>query len=320
MSNNLTFYAKKFSNLRVDRSKGIAPHKPILILSVINLFERNLIIRNQISLSPELVVTFLRYWHQLGSNSHNADIAMPFFHLTGDGFWHLKAKPGFESVVYSKVKLRSVRALREFIQYAYLDDELFRLLRDEIARKSLINIIVEFWFPEKKKQVQQLLKIDSFQEFQDRLREQGGAVYKVEDLQDEAKSIVRDAAFRRVVVSVYEYRCAFCRLQAINSLNQNILDGAHIKPFAEFYDDRIDNGISLCKNHHWAFDRGWFTIDDNYMILVSNDLREESLNAKPTRDFQGNHILLPVQEQYRPRIEALRWHRENVFNLSDPLF
>lgn len=320
MSNDLVLYAKKFSSLRVDRARGIAPHKPILILSVINLFERYLITRNQIYLSPELVVTFLKYWHQLGSNSHNGDIAMPFFHLTGDGFWHLKAKPGYESVLSSKVKLRSVRALREFIQYAYLDDELFRLLRDEIARKSLINIIVESWFPEKKRQVQQLLKIDSFQEFQDRLREQGGAVYKVEDLQDEAKSIVRDAAFRRVVVSVYEYRCAFCGLQVINSLSQNILDGAHIKPFAEFYDDRIDNGISLCKNHHWAFDHGWFTINDDYTVLVSNDLREESLNAKPIKEFQGNYILVPVQEQYRPRLEALHWHRENVFNLSDPLF
>ncbi len=314
MSNNLASYAKKFSNLRVDRSRGIAPHKPILVLSVINLFERDLIRRNQIALSPELVVTFLKYWHQLGSNSHNADIVMPFFHLTGDGFWHLKAKPGYESVLSSKVKLRSVRALREFIQYAYLDEELFKLLRDEIARKSLINVIVEAWFPEKKKQVQHLLKIDSFQEFQDRLREQGGAVYKVEDLQDEAQSIVRDAAFRRIVVSVYGYRCAFCGLQVINSLSQNILDGAHIKPFAEFFDDRIDNGISLCKNHHWAFDCGWFTIVDDYTILVSNDLREESLNAKPMREFQGNRILLPVQEQYQPRLEALRWHRENVFN------
>ncbi len=318
MTNDLTFYAKKFSKLRVDRARGIAPHKPILVLSVINLFERDLIERNKIYLSPELVVTFLKYWHQLGSNSHNADIAMPFYHLTGDEFWHLKAKPGYESVV-SKVKLRSVHALREFTQYAYIDDELFLLLRDKIARKSLISILIDAWFPEKKQQVQQLLKVDSFQEFQDTLREQGGAVYKVEELADEAKSIVRDAAFRRIVVSVYEYRCAFCGLQVINSLSQNILDGAHIKPFAEFYDDRIDNGVSLCKNHHWAFDRGWFTINDNYAILVSKDLREESLNAKPMSEFHGNSIFLPDQEQYRPRVEAIRWHRENVFNFSDPL-
>ncbi len=102
-------------------------------------------------------------------------------------------------------------------------------------------------------------------------------------------------------------------MQVINLLSRNILDGAHIKPFAELYDDRVDNGISLCKNHHWAFDHGRFSIYDDYTILVSNDLREESLNEKPIKEFQGNRILLPIQEQYRPRMEALRWHRENVF-------
>ena len=95
--------------------------------------------------------------------------------------------------------------------------------------------------------------------------------------------------------------CAIC-----NSLNQNIVDGAHIEPFAISFNNEITNGISLCKNHHWAFDHGWFSIYDDYTILVSNDLREESLNAKPIKEFQGNHILVPVQEQYRPRLEALR--------------
>ncbi|WP_347277256.1 HNH endonuclease [Leptolyngbya sp. FACHB-671] len=36
----------------------------------------------------------------------------------------------------------------------------------------------------------------------------------------------------------------------------------HIKPFSEFRDDRFDNGTSPCKKHHWAFDHGWFGIDD----------------------------------------------------------
>ncbi|WP_396336459.1 HNH endonuclease [Fischerella sp. JS2] len=30
---------------------------------------------------------------------------------------------------------------------------------------------------------------------------------------------------------------------------------------AEFYDNIIINGISFCKNHHWAFDRSWFTVN-----------------------------------------------------------
>jgi len=82
------------------------------------------------------------------------------------------------------------------------------------------------------------------------------------------KTFVRSAAFRRIVVSLYEQRCAFCNLRIISQDSQNIVDGAHIKPFSEFRDDRFDNGISLCKNHHWAFDRGWFSIGDDYRVIV----------------------------------------------------
>jgi len=32
--------------------------------------------------------------------------------------------------------------------------------------------------------------------------------------------------------------------------------------------------------------------------------------------LMNDRIRLPVQQQYYPRIEALRWHRENVFQLG----
>ncbi|MBD2156149.1 HNH endonuclease [Leptolyngbya sp. FACHB-16] len=48
----------------------------------------------------------------------------------------------------------------------------------------------------------------------------------------------------------------FCRLKIISSDSQNIVDGGHIKPFSQFRDDRFQNGLALCKNHHWACDRG----------------------------------------------------------------
>jgi putative restriction endonuclease len=101
-----------------------------------------------------------------------------------------------------------------------------------------------------------------------------------------------------------------CGLQILNSLGHNIVDGAHIKPFSQFYDDRINNGLSLCKNHHWAFDRFWFTLNDDYTIVVSDDLREDSPHATPIRAFQNQSIILPPHEQYYPRQDALQWHRQ----------
>ena len=99
-------------------------------------------------------------------------------------------------------------------------------------------------------------------------------------------------------------------MKVIDTLSQNIVDGSHIKPFSQFYDDRINNGISLCKNHHWAFDRFWFTLDDDYTVIVDDKLKEQSPNAKPIREFRGDRIILPSQQQYYPRLDALEWHRQ----------
>lgn len=314
---NLTYYKNKFTKLRVDRAHGaVAPHKPILLLSVIELIEQGLLKHNQIPLSAELIAAFLKLWQSLGSTAHNADIGMPFFHLTSDGFWHFQPNPGFEPLLSSGAKVRAVGVLRQAVEYAYLDEELFELLQQPTSRNLLITTLLNTWFADKTQQVQEILRVNAFAEFQQELLATGGKVYQEADLKDETKVVVRDATFRKVIVSIYDYRCAFCSLRIINSLSQNIVDGSHIKPFSQFYDDRIDNGISLCKNHHWAFDRGWFGINDDFTLLIKDDLREDAPNSKPMQEFNGDRIRLPVHAQYYPRLEALRWHRQYVLKAA----
>lgn len=308
----LIYYSKLFTKLRVDRAHGIAPHKPILVLSVIEQIAQGKIQQNRIFLSPELISTFLKYWSYLGSGFHRSDISLPFFHLTSDRFWHLVANPGFEAAIAAKNRPRSLEMLRAAVSYARLDDQLFELLQERVARASLITVLVQKWFAAKEREIQDLLRIDSFQAVQHHLFETGGAVYKVEELENEEKTIVRDAAFRKIVVSLYDYRCAFCKLRIISLDSLTIVDGAHIKPFSEFRDDRFDNGLSLCKNHHWAFDHGWFGIDRNYRIIVPPDrFNEESpAETRPMKAFDGEELLLPRQKQYNPRQESLEWHRD----------
>jgi putative restriction endonuclease len=33
----------------------------------------------------------------------------------------------------------------------------------------------------------------------------------------------------------------------------------------------IANGLALCKNHHWAFDHGWFGVDEDYRIVIPQE-------------------------------------------------
>ena len=314
MKKNLDYYCNKFSNLNVNRHKvrGVAPHKPILLLSILDLIEQKKIKVNQIFLTPNLIATFQKYWSHLGSEQHKNSINLPFYHLKGDRFWHLQSRIGLESVV-NNLRSPSLRILQDIVHFAYFDEELFLLMLNEQARLTLTQTLIHKWFSNSQSSISKLFRIDAFQDFQNKLKESGGKIYTVEDLKNEDQVIVRDAAFRKIIVSVYGHQCAFCRLKITNSLGQNIVDGSHIKPFAEFRDDRIDNGLSLCKNHHWAFDHGWFSIDEKYKINVSQNLDEFTPNNRAMKDFEGETIILPNQSHYYPRLEALKWHYENIF-------
>ncbi|HEY9878898.1 MAG TPA: HNH endonuclease, partial [Leptolyngbyaceae cyanobacterium] len=262
MLKDLQYYARKFAKLNVNRhrDRGNAPHKPILLISIIELIEQNKIRRNQVPLSPELISTFLKYWRSLVRTDHRSDISLPFVHLTGDKFWHLFFKPNSDVVTATNLGRKGVSAVRNAVQYASFDQELFSILQDHAQRTLLLRVLIDTYFSGQSSEIEQLSLIDEFEEVKRKLLREGGATYQVEELEDEENVIVRNGAFRKIVVSLYEQRCAFCKLRIISSDGQNIVDAAHIKPFSEFRDDRFVNGLSLCKNHHWAFDHGWFGI------------------------------------------------------------
>ena len=101
MEKDLNYYIRKFAKLNVNKKNGIsAPHKPILLLSVIELVEQKKIQNNQIYLSPELIATFLKYWSNLVTTKHQSNIALPYFHLTGDKFWHLAPSMSYEGIFH----------------------------------------------------------------------------------------------------------------------------------------------------------------------------------------------------------------------------
>jgi putative restriction endonuclease len=72
------------------------------------------------------------------------------------------------------------------------------------------------------------------------------------------------------------------------------------------------NGLALCKNHHWAFDHGWFGVDDDYRIVIPWDRFEEeaAVESRGMMGFKGERIGLPREDRFMPSLEGLRWHRE----------
>ena len=300
---NLSYYCQLFSKIKVNKSKkrGEAPYKPILLLSVIDLISQNKIQNNEIYITDELIATFNRYWNILSPDSFNGGLALPFFHLKNDGFWKLQF-----SQEYDGGRPQTIPKLKEDVDYAILDQDLFGFLQDSNSREELITTIIAAWFLSSKKEIEDILKINQNLESENERELQKKKTYL-------RKSIVRDAFFRKAIVHLYDYKCSICHLKVVHSLTQSIVDGAHIKPLYKFYDNHVNNGICLCKNHHWAFDQGLWTINDDYRIIVSQNFYEESPYTKPLGEFHGQIILLPGERKNYPRLEAIQWHRQNIF-------
>src|SRR2546421_11204045 len=141
----LTFYAEKFRKLRTDRARGNpAPHKPLLLLAVIDLIEQGAIPENNIEPSPMIVESFLKYWNLLSLEKPR--IFLPFYHLKSDGFWHLHAKAGQEGLLATVSQFRSMTQLASIVGFANLDEDLFLLLHDPQAREVLRQTILETYF------------------------------------------------------------------------------------------------------------------------------------------------------------------------------
>ncbi len=87
------------------------------------------------------------------------------------------------------------------------------------------------------------------------------------------ESTIRTRGFRQAVIEAYDYRCAFCgmKMKTPDSLLWEV-EAAHIVPNRERGKDDILNGLSLCHLHHWAFDVGWLTLQDDFSIIVSSKI------------------------------------------------
>jgi predicted restriction endonuclease len=134
---------------------------------------------------------------------------------------------------------------------------------------------------------------------------------------------LRKRGFRWAVIEAYDFRCAICGMK-INSpdSHQWEVEAAHIVPHKIDGKDDIWNGLALCHLHHWAFDVGWFTIHDNYSVILSPKVQSLPLQFGKfgetdfIRSFISGDstILLPQEKEFYPHQNSLQWHREKIFN------
>lgn len=92
------------------------------------------------------------------------------------------------------------------------------------------------------------------------------------------------------------------------------MDAAHIHQFADSRNNDPRNGLALCKNAHWLFDQGLWTIADDYTVIVAlGQFAEQSPDQKALRDYHNQKIHLPSNLALWPDPVHLAWHRKNKF-------
>jgi predicted RNA-binding protein with RPS1 domain len=120
----------------------------------------------------------------------------------------------------------------------------------------------------------------------------------------------RDNEFRRIVLEAYDFTCCICAERyCIGSASP--MEAAHIIPRSKRGAEILANSLCFCPVHHWAFDRGFITIDQDYNIRTCEDilsLRQEN-NWLGKSDGQKAHL----PDVLKPELKALAWHNENVF-------
>ena len=122
----------------------------------------------------------------------------------------------------------------------------------------------------------------------------------------------RDIAFRKLVLTEYEYHCSICGMKfQWGELIE--AQAAHIIPKNKNGTDDSRNGLSLCRTHHWAFDNGLFSLSDNYQIAISPVVSKAKTANFNLTSFSEREISLPDNEILYPHQLALDWHRKNVF-------
>ena len=132
-------YADQFRRLRVNMNPRArpSPHKPCLLLAVIELVAHGALQDNRIEYSAQLRSTYERYRRAVDDPGRESGPWYPFFHLRNEPFWHLHARIGRESALAEMKRATSERAVETNVSHASLDPLLYSLLLDQEASNRL---------------------------------------------------------------------------------------------------------------------------------------------------------------------------------------
>lgn len=127
------------------------------------------------------------------------------------------------------------------------------------------------------------------------------------------RSRVGQHFFRTAVLNSYGNRCCITGLS-----KTDLLVASHIKPW-KVSDERVErtnpsNGLCLNSLHDKAFDQGLVTITQDFLILISNELKNAEMDDKTQEWFISyDHKRIHLPDKFLPGKNFIEYHNDVIF-------
>ena len=155
-------YIEAVKNLKTNNKWGRkSPHKAVLMLTVIELYEKNILMDNEIRYDETLKSTFLKMWNVVLPNEplFHPDAYLPFWYLQSDNFWHIVPIRGKEDILSlmrdTNIKPSEAKLI-DSVKFAELDEDLYFLMTLPSGRSSLKRALLETYSTLSNKQIERL--------------------------------------------------------------------------------------------------------------------------------------------------------------------
>ena len=200
-------------------------------------------------------------------------------------------------------------------EYEYLVSQL-----DALGERSHTNLLIEDEFEFiRKPDIASITDVVLTDEAKDVIKKEAESVISKDfntenedttDFENEmGSSFFNSTLFRDLVMNAYHYKCAITH-KVIRYKDLFNLEAAHIKAQAHNGTFLPCNGIAMCRDMHFAFDKGFFTISDDYKVIVSEKLKGDWFYE----EYNGKPIYVPQEAFFQPNKAFLAHHRKEVFD------
>lgn len=146
---NLSRLKSEIQQMQRDITHGAKkPHKLVMLLAVIDLFDKGKIKENKIYFNPDLVESFANIFNLIRIRGDWNQPAPPFFHLRTSNLWRHQIKPNRE-IQYAKLTTSGggTKRILDNIEYAYLSDYCYEVISDKDSRQKLREFLISVLNP-----------------------------------------------------------------------------------------------------------------------------------------------------------------------------